>query len=216
MPSAIGSASAFGRECDSSNKSLQRAKQPSLRSRSAELRRRWPPPDPRGCLLARVVGSEDGFAFPAHEYERMAHVFRSRTIWLPWLVVAFASNLPGSTNADVRCNPSALARTFSLEEREPTWAEAAESILLSRIAQAPALQLTNLMVECHETICHLRFVFPTEKYQQVSGNTLVADAVDGTPGFHIDFGQIILRADEASSVDYYLLRTGVCPQREVR
>jgi hypothetical protein len=51
-------------------------------------------------------------------------------------------------------------RTFAAEARDPYWSTAAESHILARVAEIPALALGSLEVECRQTLCRLQFVAP--------------------------------------------------------
>lgn len=98
---------------------------------------------------------------------------------------------------------SRLASTYPTQARNPAWAEAAERMIYSRIAEAPGLELSDFLVECRETICRLRFVFPTEEYQRTSGETLVANALNEMPEFSTS-GEIVFPDDGTPTVEYYL------------
>jgi hypothetical protein len=99
---------------------------------------------------------------------------------------------------------SDLASAFLLESRARTWAETAEAELNGRIAQATGLKLTNLRTECRERICRIAFTFPNVEYLRAPGAALVADALNGTPGF--EAGGSIVDASDGEQI-YYLQRS---------
>ena len=99
---------------------------------------------------------------------------------------------------------SDLDSAFVTQTRDPDWAEAAETLITQRLAQAVGLALSELGVECRDTICHIRLVFPTREYQEAMGNRLAADALNELPGFS-QGGKIIPPQDQPT-MDYYLQR----------
>lgn len=99
---------------------------------------------------------------------------------------------------------SSLDSAFVTQTRDAEWAQATESLILRRLAQAPGLELAELGVECRDTICHIRLAFPSREYQEIAGNRLAADALNELPGFAP--GGKILPPRDAPTVDYYLQR----------
>jgi hypothetical protein len=102
---------------------------------------------------------------------------------------------------------SSLDSAFVTQTRDPKWAEATEAYLLRRLAETPGLELSEFGVECRDTICHIRLVFPTREYQEATGNRLAADALNELPVF-APGGKIIPPGGEPT-VDYYLQRRRV-------
>jgi hypothetical protein len=78
---------------------------------------------------------------------------------------------------------SDLDSAFDTQTRDDEWADAAETLILKRVADAPGLKLSDLRVECRDTICLIHAAFPTREYQETTGNRLVADALQDLPGF---------------------------------
>src|SRR6185503_10883995 len=72
---------------------------------------------------------------------------------------------------------------FAEQTRDDDWADATETLILRRIADASGLKLSDLRVECRDTICWIHAAFPTREYQETTGNRLVADALRDLPGF---------------------------------
>jgi hypothetical protein len=99
---------------------------------------------------------------------------------------------------------SDLERTFPTQVRDAEWADAAEALLLRRLTQAQGLRLSELGVECRDTICHIRLAFPSREYQQATGNRLAADALNELPGFA--GGSEIVPSDTGATIDYYYQR----------
>ncbi len=99
---------------------------------------------------------------------------------------------------------SELASVFLSENRERTWAEIAEAELNGRIAQATGLRLTNLRTECRERICRIDFTFPNLEYLRTHGAAMIADALNGTPGF--EAGGSIVEGSDGGQI-YYLQRS---------
>lgn len=99
---------------------------------------------------------------------------------------------------------SDLPSVFRVQVRDDAWADATESLLLKRIADVPGLRLSDLRVECRDTICHIHFAFPTAEYQESEGNQLVAKAVWGLPS--LAQGGRIIGPRDAPTIDYYLQR----------
>jgi hypothetical protein len=78
---------------------------------------------------------------------------------------------------------SDLDSAFAEQTRDDDWADATETLILRRIADASGLKLSDLRVECRDTICWIHAAFPTREYQETTGNRLVADALRDLPGF---------------------------------
>ena len=110
------------------------------------------------------------------------------------------------------CSHPDLESDFE-RERDDEWADSAEAVLYTHIAQAPNLYLTDFAVQCQANVCRLRFAFPTNEYQREFGNTLVADAIDSAPGFLRNFGKIVPGVRGSPTIEYYLMREGVCATR---
>jgi hypothetical protein len=100
---------------------------------------------------------------------------------------------------------SELESAYASQTRDPDWSGAAEAAILDRIAKAPELRLSDLLVECRETICRMHFGFPDVEYQEANGNNLVGTAVSEMPGF-AQGGQIILPHDGTATLDFYIQR----------
>jgi hypothetical protein len=119
---------------------------------------------------------------------------------------------PGSTHGEPSPCPdrlglvdsSDLDRAFVEQPRDAEWAPATEALILKRISAAAGLRLSDLRVECRDTICHIRAAFPTAEYQEAMGNRLVADALNDMPGF-VRGGKIIPPRN-APTIDYYFQR----------
>ncbi len=94
--------------------------------------------------------------------------------------------------------PSAHAK----QARNPTWAQAAEAAILNQLAQATGLEVLDFLVDCRETICRLRLVFPTEEYERTSGMSLVSKALNEMPPFSTS--GLILTHDGTPTLEYYL------------
>jgi hypothetical protein len=99
---------------------------------------------------------------------------------------------------------SDLDYAFVEQARDDEWADATETLILQRVADAPGLKLSELRVECRDTICHIHAVFPSPEYQDAAGNRLLADALEELPGF-AGGGKIIPPRD-APTIDYYFQR----------
>ncbi len=113
------------------------------------------------------------------------------------------------------CRHDDLERDFD-RKRDDEWADVAEAVLYSHIARVPSLSLTDFVVQCQVDVCRLRFSFPTAEYQREVGNTLVADAIDSAPGFLKNFGKIVPGVNGSPTIEYYLMRKGVCATRPVK
>ena len=113
------------------------------------------------------------------------------------------------------CSHADLESDFD-RERDDEWADTAEAVLYSHIAQAGNLLLVNLVVNCQANVCRARFAFPTEEYQREFGNALVADAIDSAPGFLDGFGEIVPGVEGSPTIEYYLMREGRCATRPVK
>jgi hypothetical protein len=99
---------------------------------------------------------------------------------------------------------SDLDSAFVEQTRDDEWAEASEALILRHIADAPGLKLSDLRVECRDTICRIHAAFPSREYQETTGNRLVIESVEDLPGF-VRGGKInTLRA--APTIDYYIQR----------
>jgi hypothetical protein len=59
-------------------------------------------------------------------------------------------------------------------------------------------------VECRNTICHVRLVFPNREYQEAVGDRLAANALSELPGFAQ--GAKIIPPRDAPTIDYYVQR----------
>jgi hypothetical protein len=103
---------------------------------------------------------------------------------------------------------SSLEAAFLTQTRDTEWAEATETLILDRLARAPGLELSGLVVECRDTICHIDLTFPTREYQETTGDRLVADALHEMPGF-APGGAIIPARDQPTSEYYLQRRAGV-------
>jgi hypothetical protein len=99
---------------------------------------------------------------------------------------------------------SDLDGAFVEQTRDDEWADATEALILKRIADAPGLKLSDLRVECHDTICRIHAAFPTREYQETTGNLLVADALENLQGF--ERGGKIIPPRDAPTIDYYFQR----------
>ncbi|HXS79616.1 MAG TPA: hypothetical protein VN818_04990 [Gammaproteobacteria bacterium] len=99
---------------------------------------------------------------------------------------------------------SDLDFAFVDQTRDDEWADATETLILKRVAGAPGLKLSDLRVECRDTICRIHAAFPTHDYQEATGNRLFADALQDLPGF-APGGKIIPPRD-APTIDYYYQR----------
>lgn len=99
---------------------------------------------------------------------------------------------------------SDLDSAFVEQTRGADWADASEALILKRLADAAGLKLSELRVECRDTICRIHAAFPTREYQGNTGNRLVADALQDLPGF-APGGKIIPPVD-APTITYYFQR----------
>lgn len=99
---------------------------------------------------------------------------------------------------------SNLDSAFLTQTRDPEWADAAEALILRRLTEAPGLKLSDLNVECRDTICRIHLAFPTRQYQEATGNGLVANALHEMPGFAQ--GGKIIPPRAQPTMDYYLQR----------
>lgn len=99
---------------------------------------------------------------------------------------------------------SDLDSAFVEQTRDDEWAGASETLILKRIADAPGLKLSDLRVECRDTICRIHAAFPTQEYQETTGNRLVADALENLPGF--ERGGKIIPPRDLPTIDYYFQR----------
>jgi hypothetical protein len=100
---------------------------------------------------------------------------------------------------------SDLDSVFVEQVRDAEWADASEALILKRLADAPGLKLSELHVECRDTICRIHAAFPTHEYQESTGNRLVADALQDLPGFAP--GGKIIPPREAPTIAYYFQRS---------
>ncbi len=100
---------------------------------------------------------------------------------------------------------SALERTFPTQTRDVEWAEFAEALILRRLTEAQGLALSELGVECRDTICHIRLAYPTAEYQEATGNRLTADALSDLTGFAR--GAQLISSDTDPTTEYYIQRT---------
>lgn len=123
-----------------------------------------------------------------------------------------AAHSPGGTHGEPPpcvdriglVDSSDLDSAFVEQSRDAEWADATEALILRRISDAPGLRLSDLRVECRDTICHIRAAFPTAEYQEATGNRLVADALNDIPGFAR--GGKIIPPRNAPTIDYYFQR----------
>ena len=99
---------------------------------------------------------------------------------------------------------SDLDSVFVEQPRDDEWADASETLILKRVADAPGLKLSDLRVECRDTICRIHAAFPTREYQETTGNRLVAVALQDLPGFAR--GAKVNRLRHEAAVDYYFQR----------
>jgi hypothetical protein len=99
---------------------------------------------------------------------------------------------------------SDLDSAFVAQTRNDEWADATEALILDRFADAPGLRLSDLRVECRDTICNVHAAFPTQEYRELTGNRLVATALHELPGFAP--GAKIDSPRSEPTVDYYLQR----------
>jgi hypothetical protein len=102
---------------------------------------------------------------------------------------------------------SDLERTFPTQARDAEWAEATEALILRRLTQAQGLALSELGVECRDTICYVRLAYPTKVYQEATGNRLTADALLDLPGFAQ--GAQLIPSDTDPTMEYYIQRRKV-------
>jgi hypothetical protein len=101
-------------------------------------------------------------------------------------------------------DPSDLDSAFGEQARDDEWADASEALILKRFANAPGLKLSDLRVECRDTICRVHAVFPSREYQATTGNRLVAQALQELPGFAR--GAKVNRSHREPAVDYHFQR----------
>ncbi len=101
-------------------------------------------------------------------------------------------------------DPSDLDSAFVAQTRNAEWAEATEALILTRLGDAPGLRLSDLRVECRDTICHIHAAFPTLEYRESTGNRLVGAALKDLPGFAP--GGRIINPHSAPTFDYYVQR----------
>jgi hypothetical protein len=99
---------------------------------------------------------------------------------------------------------SDLATAFRLQQRDPEWAAAAETMVLERLAGVEGLRLADVNVQCRDTVCRIHLAFPTAEYRDTTGNKLAAEALLNLPGFapggKIDPGY------DAPTIDFYTQR----------
>ena len=93
---------------------------------------------------------------------------------------------------------------FGKQTRDDEWADASEALILKRFANAPGLKLSDLRVECRDTICRVHAAFPSREYQDTTGNRLVAQALHELPGFAR--GANVNRSHREAAVDYHVQR----------
>jgi hypothetical protein len=195
---------------------------PCSRARTGGIPRNAPPG--ANCSLEVTVQQDRTRAtsepYPAPSSEGVVTVFDSHDDLCPRFgrpsvqIVAElrAARAPGVTSSDIpACSEtvgllpvSSLERVFPTQERDREWAEAAEALILRRLSEAPALKLSELGVECRDTICHIHLAFPDKQYQQGTGNRLAADALNALPGFAS--GGAIIPSDTDSTMDYFFQR----------
>jgi hypothetical protein len=118
-----------------------------------------------------------------------------------------------STSSSGALSSSDLEKMFPLEERDRTWAEAAEVELNSRLSRATGLELVGLRTECRRRICRVEFTFPSTSYFRTRGATLVADALDGMSDF--ERGGSIVETGDGTQI-YHLQRRAGIPSDVVR
>ena len=99
---------------------------------------------------------------------------------------------------------SDLDSAFVEQTRDDAWAGAREALILKRIADASGLKLSDLSVECRDTICRIHAAFPTREHQDAIGNRLLADALQDLSGFAP--GGKIIPPREAPTITYYFQR----------
>ena len=99
---------------------------------------------------------------------------------------------------------SDLATAFRLQTRDAAWAEPTEVLILDRIAGVRGLQLTDLSVQCRDTVCRIHLAFPSGEYQDTTGDRLAFDALRGLPG--IEGGGKIQHGRDAPTLDYFIQR----------
>jgi hypothetical protein len=99
---------------------------------------------------------------------------------------------------------SDLDSAFAEQTRDDEWADATETLILKRIAAAPGLKLSDLRVECRDTICWIHAAFATREYQETTGLRLVADALRDLPGFAP--GGKGIPPDREPTIDFYYQR----------
>jgi len=99
---------------------------------------------------------------------------------------------------------SELDSVFVEQARNAEWADASEALILTRLAGAPSLKLSELRVECRDTICRIHAAFPTLDYRESTGNRLVADALKDLPGFAPGGKGIV--PHETPTLTYYFQR----------
>ena len=99
---------------------------------------------------------------------------------------------------------SDLDSAFAKQTRDDAWAHATETLILKRIADAPGLKLSDLRVECRDTICWIHAAFATREYQETTGLRLVANALKDLPGFAP--GGKGIPPDREPTIDFYYQR----------
>ncbi len=93
---------------------------------------------------------------------------------------------------------------FQQQPRNAIWASETEAYLVQRLAEAPGLELSELGIECRDTICHIRLIFPTKEYQEAAGNRLAAEALNELPIFAP--GSRIIAPRNRPVTEYYFQR----------
>jgi hypothetical protein len=99
---------------------------------------------------------------------------------------------------------SDLDSAFVDQTRDDQWAAATETLILKRVAEVPGLMLSDLRVECRDTICRIHAAFPTRDYQDATGNRLFAGSLQALPGFAP--GGKVIPPRNAPTIDYYFQR----------
>lgn len=101
--------------------------------------------------------------------------------------------------------PSDLDSAFLRQTRDPVWASPTEELILQRLARAPGLLLSSVVVECRETICRIQLAFPTSEYQTATGNALASNALNELPMF-VRGAKVVPPRGEEATLGYYFQR----------
>jgi hypothetical protein len=169
--------------------------------RTSAVAEPYPAPSSEGVVTA--FDHEDDICprFGRPSVQIVAEIRATRAIGVPDNDVAACSQSVGLVPS------SSLERTFPTQTRNREWAGGAEALILRRLNEAPALRLSELGVECRDTICHVRLVFPSREYRVATGNKLAARALEYLPAFA--GGAQILEPGDAATTEYYVQRKNV-------